>query len=237
MEGGMSGTPSTLHQVDSVGLSKVTASTLQTAFQVTDTNPLVLLRSLGKVLADNPKFFGVKHSNDAISVQVSALWEVVMDGLSGIWPPTRTQIAGIPMGDVWPSKALASIVKETSVGSDLIPFHKLSQWLTYSLMEPLSLLGITFEGLKRRRTRYRVLMFTMMLLWVEGLNCGALDKVGEGVRKKLGMSEKELLWLKCWKLAKQFLLGTWKLGREIAAKLRPDTKGPPIEIISDGTVF
>ena len=31
--------------------------------------------------------------------------------------------------------------------------------------------------------------------------------------------------------------GTWKAGREIAAKLRPDTKGPPIEIVSDGTVF
>ncbi len=34
-----------------------------------------------------------------------------------------------------------------------------------------------------------------------------------------------------------FNLGTWKAGREIAAKLRPDTKGPPIEVISDGTVF
>ena len=32
-------------------------------------------------------------------------------------------------------------------------------------------------------------------------------------------------------------LGTWKLGREVAAKLRPHTKGPPIEVISDGTVF
>jgi hypothetical protein len=31
--------------------------------------------------------------------------------------------------------------------------------------------------------------------------------------------------------------GTWALGRIMAAKLRPETKGPPIEIISDGTVF
>jgi len=38
-------------------------------------------------------------------------------------------------------------------------------------------------------------------------------------------------------LPKVLEAGTWKLGREIAAELRPDSKGPPINIISDGTVF
>lgn len=31
--------------------------------------------------------------------------------------------------------------------------------------------------------------------------------------------------------------GTWKAGRAMAKKLRPDTCAPPIQIISDGTVF
>jgi hypothetical protein len=79
-----------------------------------------------------------------------------------------------------------------------------------------------------------------------------LDKVGEEVRKALGMSLEELPLVKILEAGRGFLvlpigirtcgllnaiLGTWKAGREIAAKLRPDTKGPPIEIISDGTLF
>ncbi|CAN0297578.1 unnamed protein product, partial [Ectocarpus sp. 12 AP-2014] len=31
--------------------------------------------------------------------------------------------------------------------------------------------------------------------------------------------------------------GTWKAGRYMAKMLRPQTCGPPIEIVSDGTVF
>lgn len=32
--------------------------------------------------------------------------------------------------------------------NSLVPFHKLSQWLTYSLLEPMSvLIGVQFEGL------------------------------------------------------------------------------------------
>jgi len=31
--------------------------------------------------------------------------------------------------------------------------------------------------------------------------------------------------------------GTWKSGREVAAKKRPETKSSPIIIESDGTVF
>ncbi|KAJ3217004.1 hypothetical protein HDU67_008649 [Dinochytrium kinnereticum] len=244
-----------------------------------------LLQSLGKVLAAHPKFFGgsdpsagsrrpgnmvdfllshpttITRQDKTTSVQVSALWEVVMDGLSGIWPPTRTRIAGVPMGDVWPSKALAKISKDsTTTGFDLVPFHKLSQWLTYSLMEPLSLLGITFEGMEVMTglaeyrngglfVDYGVITLKKPILASFGgsvprfnvyddavvewraLTVALLDKVGKSVREKLGMSENDL------PLVKVLEAGTWKLGREIAAKLRPDTKGPPIEIISDGTVF
>lgn len=44
------------------------------------------------------------------------------------------------LGDVWPCKAIA--------GQDnMVSFHKLSQWLVYSLIEPMEkLLGATIEG-------------------------------------------------------------------------------------------
>ena len=63
------------------------------------------------------------------------------------------------------------------------------------------------------------------------LTVGLLDRVGSEICKALGKTSKEL------PLVKVLEAGTWKAGREIAAKLRPDKKGPPIEIISDGTLF
>ena len=32
------------------------------------------------------------------------------------------------------------------VGSDMVPFHKLSQWLSLSLLEPIEELGVQFQG-------------------------------------------------------------------------------------------
>ncbi|KAK9764179.1 hypothetical protein K7432_008522 [Basidiobolus ranarum] len=58
-----------------------------------------------------------------------------------------------------------------------------------------------------------------------------LDMTAQKIRENLGLSKEEL------QLASILEGGTWKAGREIAAQLRPQTKGPPIAIISDGTVF
>ena len=91
-------------------------------------------------------------------VNIAVLWEVVMKGFSGVWPATRTRLQGVSLGDVWPCEALASISRaksehsnsEQNLDSDhLLPFHKLSQWLTYSLMEPLSLAKIKFLELEQ----------------------------------------------------------------------------------------
>lgn len=58
-----------------------------------------------------------------------------------------------------------------------------------------------------------------------------LDKIHEGICRKLGVSSKEL------SLVQVLEASTWKGGREIAKKLRPETGGPPVAIVSDGTVF
>lgn len=65
-----------------------------------------------------------------IAVKIETLWEIVVGGLSGVWPGGRTKVDGVSLGDVWPVKCLQ---REEAEG--LVPFHKLSQWLSYSLIE------------------------------------------------------------------------------------------------------
>lgn len=57
------------------------------------------------------------------------------------------------------------------------------------------------------------------------------DEVAKLVRERLTASAVEL------PLVKILEGGTWTAGRRIAKDRRPDTAGPPIVIISDGTVF
>ena len=45
----------------------------------------------------------------------------------------------MPLGDTWRHPA----IKRDDATNGLVPFHKLSQWLSYSLIEPLQWAGIT----------------------------------------------------------------------------------------------
>ena len=68
-----------------------------------------------------------------------------MESLTPIWPATRTQIDGMPMGDAWPCSVMPS--HPTHPWENIVPFHKLTQWLTYSLMVPMTkLLHVHFAG-------------------------------------------------------------------------------------------
>lgn len=71
------------------------------------------------------------------AVSITKVWEVVMYGFEAMWPAGRTELDGRNMGDVWEHSALTD---DGSGWSKLVPFHKLSQWMTYSLMEPLQVL-------------------------------------------------------------------------------------------------
>jgi hypothetical protein len=57
------------------------------------------------------------------------------------------------------------------------------------------------------------------------------DEVAKLLRAKSGASESDL------PLVKVLEGGTWTAGRKIAKEKRPETCGPPIVIVSDGTVF
>ena len=67
-----------------------------------------------------------------------------MTGLGPIWPAKRTQLNGTSLGDSWPC---ASLQPATGAApwEGIAPFHKLTQWLCYSLMPPMArLLGARF---------------------------------------------------------------------------------------------
>lgn len=78
-------------------------------------------------------------------IPLPTLWNTLMESLTPIWPATRTQIDGFPIGDAWPCSVMPS--HPTHPWENIVPFHKLTQWLTYSLMVPMTkLLHVHFAG-------------------------------------------------------------------------------------------
>jgi hypothetical protein len=150
------------YRVNSHGLKSLTLKQMQKGFQIDDVeNPMVglegrwrLLRRLGKALDAHPEYFGVeaprpgnlvdyvlKHKTGS-NVSIKVLWKAVIEGFESIWPE---HLSGIRRGDVW----CYSPLKQIGVtASDMVPFHKLSQWLTYSLLEPIEQLNIKFEHME-----------------------------------------------------------------------------------------
>jgi hypothetical protein len=79
-------------------------------------------------------------------VILPTLWSVLIDGLAPIWPPSRTTLDNTSLGDAWPLSTLPRN-PATQPWETIIPFHKLTQWLCYSLMQPMSkIMHIHFAG-------------------------------------------------------------------------------------------
>lgn len=251
-------------RADSRGLQKVGAKLIEEHFQVSDANPLVgvagralLLNNLGKAL-ENKKIFRDGRPGNIVdylvekygkTVPAVGVLRAVLDGLGPIWPG-RLNTNGINLGDVWQYPALGA---EGSLAS-LVPFHKLSQWLTYSLLEPIMDAGITITGVENLTglAEYRnggLLLDSglvslkdpneatqtwtpdsaLIIEW-RALTIYLLDLIGAAVQKTLGKSQAE------FPLAKVLEGGTWWAGRFLAQEKRKDG-GPPLQIKSDGTVF
>jgi hypothetical protein len=236
-------------QADAAGLESITEETLARAFQVTADNPLVglagrveLLRRLGATMRDAPLADVLPRRAMAGTLPAAAILAAVLETLSPIWPG-RQEIAGVNLGDVWP---------HPQVG--LVPFHKLSQWLTYSLIEPLETAGIrvvdldALTGLPEYRNgglfidagvlvpkdggllaRVHAVGSETVVEW-RALTVALLDRTAAEVRRLVGADAQTL------PLAKVLEAGTWTAGREIAREKRADG-GPPLRIESDGTVF
>ena len=63
---------------------------------------------------------------------------LVLRAFGPIWPG-RLSLGGVPLGDCGRHSAVP--------GDGLVPFHKLSQWLAYSLIEPLVDAGFAITGI------------------------------------------------------------------------------------------
>jgi uncharacterized protein DUF1688 len=243
-------------RADAEGLRNLSLEALAEGFQVTEDNPLAglegrlsLLHGLGRVLPRPGSLYDRLAAHGRRTVTAAQVLGQVLHSLGPIWPG-RITLDGVNLGDVWPHSALGALDHPDS----LVPFHKLSQWLTYSLLEPLEEGGLQVTELEALTglPEYRnggllvdggVLVPRDERLLTDAYKPGSepivewraltvalLDEVGQRVRERLGMTAEQL------PLAKVLQGGTWSAGRKMAAQKRPGGP-PPIRIESDGTVF
>ncbi|WP_397600592.1 DUF1688 family protein [Silvanigrella sp.] len=254
------------YQVNAERLKSLTLEEFAQGLQVTEKNSLIgmegrlkLLQNLGETLLKDSDIFGSENPRignllDYLqekcptgNVTATQILRTIQQGLGSIWPG-RASINQINLGDVWSYKALGEGI------SSLVPFHKLSQWLSYSLFEPLMEAGFTIShidaltGLAEYRNGGLIIdtgLITLknkddieklhhpgspLIIEWRALTIALLDEIGKKVTELLGKKSSD------FPLARVLEGGTWWAGRKIAAQLRKDGS-PPLKIESDGTVF
>ena len=264
--------PSQPLRVDAVGLRRLDAAALARALQVDAGNPLVgldgraaLLNRLGGALAAAPAVYGTDgrpgglfdHAlrrrspvadDRAGPLQAHDLLVALLETLATVWPAGNA-LDGLPLGDCWRHDA----VPGPGASAGWVPFHKLSQWLCYSLLEPFAWAGHPLAGLDaltglpeyrnggllidtgvlRPRepqfaARRHAVGDAFVVEW-RALTVALLDELAPRVRHALGVP------LERMPLACVLEGGTWAAGRALAQRLRAGL--PPVTVVSDGTVF
>ena len=267
--GAFSANPDDPLRVDAAILANLPLSDLRHGLQVSNTNPLValegradLLYNLGRLVAAKPDIFG-RHEGprpgglfdhlaglaENSRLPAPVILSELLRQLGPIWP-SRLTLGGIALGDCWRHPALTT----GDATSGLVPLHKLSQWLAYSLIEPLQTAGIEvtdidgLTGLAEYRngglfidcgvlafrdqedTRREHEVASPLVVEWRALTVALLDRLAEGMRKRLGCDVVSL------PLAKVLQGGSWAAGRRLARERRADASSP-VKVISDGTVF
>lgn len=250
-------------RADAEGLRNLKQDKLETYFQVTDKNPLLgvegrlsLLNNLSRAL-QNKTFFKDGRPGNILdylqakfgsTIPATGLLRAVLDALGPIWPG-RLAANGVNLGDVWKHSQLSKDDMDS-----LVVFHKLSQWMTYSLVEPIEEAGFKVVGAEKLTglAEYRNggLIIDSGLIQVKdpahlqtswapdsdfiiewrALTIYFLDQIAGEVQKAIGRTSVE------FPLAKVLEGGTWWAGRFLAKEKRSSGE-PPIQIKSDGTVF
>jgi uncharacterized protein DUF1688 len=265
--GAFSSDPRAPLRADAAGLAAVDAASLGAGMQSGAGNPLAgvggrvaLLRGLGRALEGRPDLFGearrvgglfdaLRAQADGGRLRASRVLAAVLEGFSSIWPG-RASLGGENLGDVWPHPLLGP---PGPAGEHLVPFHKLSQWLTYSMVEPLHEGGLEVVGcdeltaLAEYRNggllvdlgalvprdpgdafgRTHAAGSALVVEW-RALTVALLERVRPLVRARLDAPEGGL--------GGMIESSTWAAGRRAAEERRPGG-APPISIESDGTVF
>src|ERR1700761_6752493 len=264
--GAFSSDPRDPFRVDAEKLAAFSVEALERGFQVSAENPLVglegradLLRRLGRLLADRSDIFALRdrprpgglfdHLSANNTIAAPDILHQVLLQLGPIWP-SRLSLAGIPLGDCWKHPA----IRTGDATTGLMPLHKLSQWLTYSLIEPLQRAGLDVSdidgltGLAEYRNgglfvdtgvlvlrdpvdieREHDVASPLVVEW-RALTVALLDRLADTIRARLRRDAVSL------PLASLLEGGSWAAGRAAAYQRRADGS-PPIKVISDGTVF
>jgi hypothetical protein len=171
---------------------------------------------------------------------------LLLTSLSAIWL-SDSVIGNQQLGDCWRHPAVTG----PGLTDGWMPFHKLSQWLTYSLLEPFDWAGAPVGGLdeltglpeyrnggllldagvlrlrnRDNASRSWLVSDELVVEW-RALTVALLDELAEHVRNELGSGDMPLACV--------LEGGTWAAGRALAQRLRDGL--PPLTVVSDGTVF
>jgi hypothetical protein len=256
-------------RADADALLRIDARAVDDAFQSNADNPLqgaagraALLNRLGAAVQARPDLFArddlprpgglfdvlAARATDGRLAAATVL-EVLLEGLGSIWP-NRPCVDAVALGDCWPHPALRG---ERPIDR-FVPLHKLSQWLAYSLIEPLELAGLRVSelggltGLAEYRngglfvdmrvlvprdpaalSRIHDVADPFVVGW-RAATVALLDEIAPLIATRLGLTTEE------FPLARVLEGGTWAAGRLLARQKRADA-GPPFQVLSDGTVF
>jgi Protein of unknown function (DUF1688) len=262
MQAGLfSAEPADPWRADAEALSRLSAERLAAAFQHRPGNELLgveartaLLRRVGEVCIAAPVLFGAPArpgnlldywSSQGGEVSAPEMLRLLLTAFGPIWPG-RISLGGVPLGDCG---------RHSSVpGDGIVPFHKLSQWLAYSLVEPLEAAGLRvtdingLTGLAEYRNGGLLIdcgvieprdpslldrplgaLSEPVVEW-RALTIVLLDLLAARLRERLGKNPKE------FPLAYVLEGGTWAAGREIAREKRADGSSP-LTVVTDGTLF
>lgn len=255
--------PESGYRLTAAAIADLDADRLQRAFQHRPDNTLLgmegrielltrlgaRLEQLGEQGIDHPGAL-LDHLREAHGVKPEAgqVLALVLEWFNPMWP-SGLVVDGVFLGDC------GRHTQVTGPGNTggLVPFHKLSQWLTWSLIEPLADAGMAVSKLDQLTglPEYRnggLLMDTGLLVPIDpdltrrtlqveheavvewrGLTVWLLDQIVEQVRTEFGMDADSL------PLGSVLQGGTWSAGRSLANRLRGGT--PPLTLAIDGTVF
>ena len=267
--GGLSDDPRDPLRADAAALERIDAAAVAGAFRSGERNRLEgaagrasLLNRLGAVVRSRPDLFALSDRPrpgglfDALAAEASqgeisaaTVLEFLLEGLGPIWPG-RPVLEGVSLGDCW----LHPDFDGPRATDCYVPLHKLSQWLAYSLLEPLEKAGLrvvdvgALTGLAEYRNgglfvdmgvmvprdpnafaRVHEVSDPFIVGW-RSVTVALLDDVAPLIAGRLGLRGDE------FPLARVLEGGTWAAGRLIARRMRSDG-GPPFKISSDGTVF
>ncbi|KIW23094.1 uncharacterized protein PV07_11320 [Cladophialophora immunda] len=285
--GAFSSNPACPCTVDGGALLDLDEERFLSWFQISSSNPMVgvhariqLLRDVGKSLLSLSDIFGsqgrpgnlVDYMTASVTgtdaLDYTILWSALQRLLLPAWPKDRTHLGNQPLGDAWPLQVLTQ--QSQSDANDTLaeaiqPFHKLTQWLAYSLTTPfVKILHTRWEnmelgtGLPEYRNGGLFVDMGVLSLKEDTLSVGqrasgqilpVYDATSDTIVEWRAMTVALLDRLHeiiskefaaqgiTISMAQMLEAGSWKTGRELAATKRPKSRSSPILIAGDGTLF